>query len=178
MAIQTMHDKGDSYKISPKLDGGLYSTIISDCVAKGIGDEFTLHTSNNSLEVYFDAGSLCAIGGAFFKVTERHTITLEENTTIYLCAHIDLTKADGETGTFEQKTSSNMDSDNLNGNGTKRDLLLYVITTSSSGIQSIVDKRIIKGDGLSIGSYSIEVITQANYNALSTKDPNTLYFIY
>lgn len=178
MAIQTMHDKGDNYLISPKLDGGLYSTIIADCVAKGIGDEFALHTTANSLDVQFYAGSLCAIGGAFFKVTETETVTLDPNTTTYLCANIDLTRSAGDTGRFVLRTSSNMESGNLNGSGTSRDLLLYIIATNSTGIASMQDKRVIKGDGLSIGSVSIQVITKANYNSLSVKDPNTLYFIY
>lgn len=178
MAIQTMHDTGDGYQITPKLDGGLYASHLADCVCKGIGDEFTLNWTANSLGVSFSAGSEAVIGGAFFKVTSTETLTLAPSTTIYLCANIDLTANNGLRGSFVQRTSSNMQSGNLNGNGTTRDLLLYKITTTATGISSVEDKRIIKGDGTSINGYDIVIISQSNYNSLAQKDQNTLYFIY
>ena len=178
MAIQTMHDTGDDYQVSPKLDGGLYASHLADCVCKGIGDQFTLNYTNNSLSVSFNAGSEAVIGGAFFKVTSTETITLAPSSTIYLCANIDLNGNNGQKGSFVQRTSSNMQSDNLNGDGTSRDLLLYKITTSASGVQSVSDKRKIKGDGTSINGYDIVIISQSDYNSLNPKDQNTLYFIY
>lgn len=177
MAIQTLHDTGDSYPITPKMDGGTYGTAISDCVCKGIGDEFAITYSANSLNVQFAAGSQAVIGGAFFKVVSLEAITLTANSTIYLCANIDLSNPNGSTGSFVQRTASNMQSDNLNGTGTSRDLLLYVITTGANGVSNVEDKRVIRGDGLSVNGYDFVILSESDYEAL-TPDANTLYFIF
>lgn len=193
--IQTLHDT-DPYEVTPKMDGGVYATGISDAVCKGIGDEFTLNYSSSSLDVQFNAGSQAVIGGAYFRVMGLTSVTLTANSTIYLCASINLGKANGSTGSFELRTSSSMESGNLNGTGQVRDLLLYVITTGASGVISVQDKRLIKGDGTSLSGVEIvmgskqinfsdisntlnfRVMTSSAYNSLSTKDANTLYFIY
>ena len=70
-----------------------------------------------------------------------------------------------------------MMSENLNGSGTSRDLLLYVIQTGASGVVSVSDKRVIKGDATSISGIGLRIMSQADYDALTTKDSNTLYFI-
>ena len=176
MAIQTLHDTGSSYDIPSKFDGGTYATGIADCVCKGIGDEFTLGYSADSLNVTFNAGSQAVIGGSFFRVTSLESITLVANSTIYLCANIDLSRPNGSTGAFVQRTASNMQSDNINGSGTSRDLLLYVVQTGANGVVSVQDKRVIKGDGNAISGVGIVVLSQAEYDALAVKDPNTLYF--
>ena len=176
--IQTLHDTGDTYQITPKMDGGVYGTGIADCICKGIGDEFTMQYSQNSLMVQFNAGSQAIIGGAFFKVMELSAITLEANTTIYLCANIDLSRPNGETGSIVQRTQSNMQTDNLNGTGVSRDLLLYVITTGAGGVTNVEDKRVIRGDGLSINGYTFELISEEDYEALDPKDPSTIYFTF
>ena len=177
MGIQTLHDTGSDYDIPSKYDGGVYATSVADCVCKGIGDEFTINYSANSLNVTFNAGSQAVIGGSFFHVTSLESVTLVSNSTIYLAANIDLSKPNGTRGSFVQRTASNMQSDNLNGTGTSRDLLLYVITTGSSGVVSVQDKRVIKGDGTSISGLGIMVISQSDYQSLAVKDNNTLYFI-
>ena len=176
MAIQTLHDTGDSYDIPSKYDGGTYATGISDAVCKGIGSEFQLNYSSDSLNVTFDAGSQAVIGGSFFRVTSLESVTLVANSTIYLCANIDLSRPNGSTGAFVQRTASNMQSDNINGSGTSRDLLLYVIQTGANGVVSVQDKRVIKGDGNAISGVGIVVLSQAEYDELAVKDPNTLYF--
>lgn len=178
MAIQTLRDTGDSYPITPAMDGGVYATGIADCICKGIGDEFTITYSANSLNIQFNQGSQAVIGGAFFKVMSLEAITLEANSTIYLCANIDLSKPNGQTGSFVQRTSSNMQTDNLNGSGTSRDLLLYVITTGASGVTNVEDKRVIRGDGLSINGYTFELISEDSYEELETKNPSTIYFTF
>lgn len=173
MAIQTLHDLGDDYQITPKMDGGVYGTGISDCVCKGIGDEFALNYTGNSLNVSFNAGSQAVIGGAFFKVMSLETVTLQPNATIYLCANIDLSKANGLTGSFVQRTQSNMQTDNLNGSGVSRDMLLYIIQTSGSGITNVSDNRFIRGDGLSInGMQFVNLNSMADYNALTEEQKN------
>ena len=178
MAIQTLYDTGDSYPITPKMDGGVYGTGIADCICKGIGDEFAMQFNANSLQVQFNQGSQAVIGGGFFKLMDVESITLEANSTIYLCANIDLSKPNGNTGSFVQRTNSNMQSDNLNGTGTSRDLLLYVITTSANGVTNVEDKRVIKGDGLSMNGYTFLPISEADYEALAVKDANTFYFVF
>lgn len=147
MAIQTLWDTGSSYPISPGMDGGVYGTGIADAVCKGIGDEFQLNYTSDSLTVQFNAGSQAVIGGAFFKVMSLEAITLTANSTIYLCANINKSNQNGHTGTFVQRTASNMQTQNLNGTGSTRDLLLYVVTTSGNGVTNVSDRRLIKGDG-------------------------------
>lgn len=176
--IQTLHDKGADYEITPKMDGGTYGTAISDCIAAGIGDEFTISYSSSSLNVQFNAGSQCVIGGAFFRVMSLEAVTLVANSTIYLCANIDLSKPDGSTGSFVQRTASNMQTDNINGIGTSRDLLLYVITTGASGVTNVEDRRVIRGDGTAINGYNFVVISEDDYDALATKDVNTIYYTF
>lgn len=178
MAIQTLHDTGETYPITPKMDGGTYGTAISDCVSKGIGSEFAISYSPSSLMVQFEAGSQAVIGGAFFRVMSLEAVTLVANSTIYLCANIDLSKPNGSTGSFVQRTASNMQSDNLNGAGVSRDLLLYIITTGANGVTNVEDRRVIRGDGTAINGYNFEVISEADYEALSTKDSNTIYYTF
>lgn len=158
MAIQTLHDTGASYDIPSKYDGGVYQVATTDCIIGNVGDEFTLQYSANSLTISFAMGSEAVIGGSFFKLTSTESVTLEANTTIYLCANIDLSRPNGETGKFVQRTASNMQSDNLNGTSAtpSRDLLLYIITTDVSGITSVEDKRIIKNEALKELPYGID----------------------
>ena len=177
MAIQTLHDTGSSYDIPSKFDGGVYATGIADCVCKGISDEFELGYSADSLNVTFNAGSQAVIGGSFFRVTSLESVTLVANSTIYLCANIDLSKPNGSTGSFVQRTSSNMQSDNINGSGTSRDLLLYVIQTGANGVISVQDKRVVKGDGTSISGLEFVICTQDEYDALPTPRPSTTVYI-
>ena len=161
--IQTLHDTGTDYQITPKMDGGVYSVATPDCVISGVGDEFTLQYTSSSLDVQFTAGSEAIIGGAFFKVMALTSVTLPANSTIYLCANINLSNASGSTGSFVQRTSTNMMSDNLNGSGTSRDLLLYVVTTNGSGVNSVTDRRTIK---------STNIPTTFSYNNLTNVPSN------
>lgn len=175
--IQTLHDTGSSYPITSKMDGGVYGTGIADCVCKGIGDEFTLGYSADSLNVTFNAGSQAVIGGSFFRVMSLESVTLVANSVVYLCMNIDLSRPNGSTGAFVQRTATNMKSENINGSGTSRDLLLYVIQTGANGVISVQDKRVIKGDGTSISGLELVVCTQAEYDALPTPRPATTVYI-
>lgn len=177
MAIQTLYDTGDDHTVMSKYDGAVYATAVADCVCQGIGDEFAINYAADSLNVSFNAGSQAIIGGGYFKVKSTESITLSPNTTIYLCANIDLSKPNGQTGSFVQRTASNMQSGNLNGSGTSRDLLLYTLTTSGTGVTAVTDKKVIKGNGSAISGLGLVTCTQAQYDALETKDANTLYFI-
>lgn len=180
--IQTLHDTGDNYQITPKMDGGTYGTAIADCVCRGIGDEFTMSYNASSRSIGFSAGSQAVIGGAFFKVTNDHTVQdLPANSTLYICATIDLSQNPGQTGSITVRTSLPLNSDNLNDTTIAspiRDMLLYEVTTSASGVTNVVDKRQIRGDGTAINGYSVQIISQTDYETLQAKDLNTLYFIY
>lgn len=176
--MQSLYDTGVSNQIPATYDGAVYALAVDDCICGGIGDEFAISYNASSLQVSFQNGSQAVIGGAFFKCDENKSVTLAANSTIYLCARIDKTQQNGQTALFYQNTESSMKKENLNGDGNIRDLLLYVITTSSSGVANVVDKRVIRTrSSTSIGGYGIWAGTQAQYDALPIKDNNTLYFI-
>lgn len=143
MSVQTLHDTGADYTVLSKYDGGVYQVATRDCVIQGVGDEFTLNSSNSSLTVSFNAGSEAVIGGSFFKITSTEYVSLTANATIYLCANINLSNANGMRGSFVQRTASNMYSENINGSGIQRDLLLYILTTDSNGVTTVTDRRTI-----------------------------------
>lgn len=177
MAIQTLHDTGSSYDIPSKFDGGVYQVATQDCVVGGVGDEFTINYSNDSLNVSFNAGSQAVIGGSFFKITSLEAITLVANSTIYLCANIDLSRPNGSTGAFAQRTSSNMQDDNINGSGSSRDLLLYIITTGVNGVISVQDKRNILEKGGVVKSELIDIVYPIGsiYMSAVATSPATLF---
>lgn len=206
MAIQTLYDSGEQYQIDSKYDGAVYATSTPDCVCEGIGDQFKLNYSANSLTAYFEGGSQAIIGGSFFKLTSRHTLegnnALPSNSNFYLCARIDLNNPNGQRGSFVYITDlANAQKGNLNGSGTQRDLVLYRIKTGSSGVITVENLMTVKGPGGSAvsgislalsgtsgkqlfaatnGTTNIKfkiMENEAAYNALSSKDPDTLYFI-
>lgn len=146
--MQSLHDTGTDYQIPATYDGAVYDIAVGgDCICGGIGDEFDITYNASSLGVTFLAGSEAIIGGAFFKVTENVTVTLQPNSVIYLCARIDKTQPNGQTASFAQCTEQSMQHQNLNGNGSVRDLLLYVVTTGASGVISVQDRRYIRQGG-------------------------------
>lgn len=179
MAIQTLYDTGVGNTILSQFDGGTYSVAVQDdVVIQGIGDDFTLNYQLDSLNVSFNAGSEAVIGGGFFKVKTLTAITLVPNATIYLCATIDLSQP--ETGSFTQRTSTNMLKENLNGGGTTRDMLLYIITTSASGVVSVQDRRNYPVNlKENMGGLILKRCTQAEYNSLpaSEKVAGHIFFV-
>ena len=206
MAVQTIYEVGEEkdgkilYQIDAKYDAAVYALAIEDCICQGIGDEFKLNYASDSLNAYFNEGSEAVIGGSFFKITSLHSISLPPNSTFYLCATIDLSAQNGYKGQFTIIPQlTNIRTGNLNGSGSARDLVLYQITTNSSGVTMVTDKRVIRGKSTSISGISLDlsgstgsqqfsatkgntvlkfqVISEANYNNLSSKDSNTLYFI-
>lgn len=184
MSIQTIHDTGSSYDITSKMDGGIYQVATQDCVVKGIGDEFTLQYTGSSLSATFLAGSEAIIGGSFFKVTTDTTVVLPASSQIYLCSTIDLNQPNGSRGLFTTRTSSNMQYGDINGSGTVRDMLLYIITTNASGVASVTDMRkIVKnGEGVNmLTTAPTSANTDGNYKMVFlTSEPQTKYngYIY
>lgn len=150
--IHTLYDTGQSYSVTSKMDGAVYNAALGgDYVFKDIGDEFELQYSATSLRVSFNAGSEGIIGGGFFQVKEIEYINLPANRTIYLTARITPGAQAGSTGSFEKCDANNMFHENINGNGSRRDMLLYIITTNGSGVTNVVDQRkIIEKTGVEI----------------------------
>lgn len=150
---RTLKDTGSENTISSNIDGAVYSLITPDCVIGGMGDEFTLNYSASSLDVNFAKGSQALICGNAFWLDDIETVTLPSSSTIYLCARIDTSMPNGQTGSFECLTQSGMKSDNINEGGV-RDLLLYIIVTNSSGVSSVTDKRnIVNASQLATKTY-------------------------
>lgn len=143
MAIRTLKDTGSEYAISSDVDGSVYSLISSDCVIGGRGDEFTFNYTSSSLSGSFSKGSQALICGNAFWVSENESVTLPASSTFYLCARIDTSKPNGQTGSFECLTESSIKDGNINEGGI-RDLKLYKIVTSSTGVSTIEDVRNIK----------------------------------
>lgn len=140
--IRTLKDTGANFPISSNIDGSVYAIATQDCVIGGMGDEFSVTTSASSLSLTFTQGSVAVLCGNAFWLTADETVTLPANSTFNLCARIDTSKPNGQTGTFECLTEAGMKNNNIN-NGGIRDLILYTITTSANGVTSIVDKRTI-----------------------------------
>lgn len=175
--IQTLYDTGSDNLITSKMDGAVYDIACGgDCVCGGVGDEFTINYNSSSLDVTFASGSQAIIGGGFFKLTQDESITLPASSTIYLCARIDNSKPSGSTGSIVSLTQAQMKSENLNGGGNVRDLLLYVIQTSASGVSSVTNKKMVRTYE-KITGYALWVGTQTQYDAITTKDTNTIYHI-
>lgn len=171
--IQTLYDTGSGHLITSKMDGAVYDIACGgDCVCQGVGDEFNLNFSATSLDVTFAKGSQAIIGGGFFRIVQDEVITLPANSTCYLCARIDNSKPSGQTGSIVALTQAQMKSENLNGDGAVRDLLLYILTTSTNGVSNAENKKTIKSFN-SLDSKVDEVLSRQNISMELSGD--TLY---
>lgn len=164
--IRTLKDTGADYPISSNIDGSVYAIATQDCVIGGMGDEFSITTSTSSLSLIFSQGSVAVLCGNAFWLTADETVTLPANSTFNLCARIDTSKPNGQTGSFECLTEAGMKNNNIN-NGGIRDLILYTITTSANGVTSIVDKRTI----ITTTTYATKTyVDEKNNTAVSKAD--------
>lgn len=155
--IRTLRDTGSQWLIPVDVDGATYSLISDDCVIDK-GDNFEISTSTGSLTASFSGGSQAIIGGNAFWLTDTVEVTLPANSTIYLCARINPSLPSGQTGSFEALTEVQIQKGNVN-EGEIRDLLLYIIETSSSGVSSVEDKRYIVSKGGN-GNITTKVLNQ------------------
>lgn len=179
--IQTLFDTGQDNLVQSAYDAGIYELISDDAVIDGVGDEYEMHTTAGSLSVTFNAGSQSIIGGAFHRILTTQTVTLPANSTVNVCATIDLTNPNGATGSITCKSDNDLRKDNLATGSGIRDLVLYRVTTNGSGITGTpIDKRVIKGTRTSFGNYGILVMSQAEYDALplQDKEENVIYMLY
>lgn len=140
--IRTLKDTGAEYPISSNVDGAVYAIATQDCIVGGMGDEFAVTTSINSLNLTFKKGSIAVLCGNAFWLTDDVEVTLPANSTIFLCLRIDTAKPNGQKGSFECLTEAGIKKDNINNEGV-RDLTIYKITTSSNGVTACEDKRVI-----------------------------------
>lgn len=164
--IRTLKDTGADFPISSNIDGSVYAIATQDCVIGGMGDEFSITTSASSLNLTFTQGSVAVLCGNAFWLTADETVTLPANSTFNLCARIDTSKPNGQTGSFECLTEAGMKNNNIN-NGGIRDLILYTITTSANGVTSIVDKRTI----ITTATYATKTyVDEKNNTAVSKAD--------
>ena len=164
--IRTLKDTGAEYPISSNIDGAVYSVATQDCIIGGMGDEFAVTTSINSLNLTFKKGCIAVLCGNAFWLTEDVEVTLPANSTIYLCLRIDTSKPNGQKGSFECLTEAGIKNDNINNEGV-RDLAIYKITTSSNGVTSCEDKRVI------VSSVSYATKTYVD-NAINTAIGNAI----
>ena len=158
--IRTLKDTGAEYPISSNVDGAVYSVATQDCIIGGMGDEFAVTTSINSLNLIFKKGCIAVLCGNAFWLTDDVEVILPANSTIYLCLRIDTSKPNGQKGSFECLTEAGIKKDNINNEGV-RDLEIYKITTSSNGVTDCEDKRII----ISSASYATKDYVDNSINA-------------
>ena len=164
--IRTLKDTGADFPISSNIDGSVYAIATQDCVIGGMGDEFSITTSVSSLSLTFTQGSVAVLCGNAFWLTADETVMLPANSTFNLCARIDTSKPNGQTGSFECLTEAGMKNNNIN-NGGIRDLILYTITTSANGVASLVDKRTI----ITTTTYATkDYVDEKNNTAVSKAD--------
>lgn len=167
MAIRTLKDTGSEYPIPCEVDGSVYSLIANDCVIAGRGDEFTLNYTSSSLIASIKKGSQAILCGNAFWITTDESITLISNSTFYLCLRIDTSQPNGQTGLLVCLTESAMKSDNINEGGI-RDMALYQIVTSSSGVTTCTDvRKICSSTEYATKAYVSEQISSAIGNTIN-----------
>lgn len=133
-------------QVKAKFDGAIFNTFAQskDYIIKDIGEEFECLYESGSLDIQVGTGQ-AIIGGRGIVAEEGNTLSLQANSTIYLCLRIDLTQIQGQVGMLYANTSNEIEQGNLNDDSSaKRDLLLAIITTDSNGITNVEDKRIIQ----------------------------------
>lgn len=167
---QCSFDTGETYgSVKPTYDTANY-VAYSDCVVANKGNEFEIETSQSSLLVSFEEGCQAKIGNAFFILKSAASITLPSNQTVYLCLNINKGNQDGNKADIVLRTQSSIVREDIYGNGIERDLPIYKITTSASGVSQIQDLRKIVG-------YSY-IVSESEYEALTTKEEKAIYDIY
>lgn len=152
MAIAFMADDGQS--ITCAQDAAMYNVFAGNknFVIDGIGNNLAVSYNASSLQVTLGTGE-GVIKGRHFNVSGTDTnITLSASTSGKLVVRYDLSQSGSNVVKF-MAVSSTIDQD-INGSGTKSDLVLGSYTTSASGVSAFTDERVI---------YSQVYIPTANY---------------
>lgn len=138
MSIVVMNDNGLE-DITARMDGAFHNLVLgnTDVVVGGIGNQFSLTHSTSSLVVTVASG-LAVIGGRYFYMDAPTQKSVSAGTTTIM-AHIDISQAGGNEGSII--TGNSPTTSDLNDTGTVRDLPLYRITATASGVTNVVDLR-------------------------------------
>lgn len=161
MAGVCLYDEGSLYKVESFYDGAVYDGICFDCVKGGTFNEFNEGHTATSLTMQIASG-LGIVCGAFAVFDNATQVELQASTSdLYIVARIDKTRPNGSKAQIEVKTEVQLKQENLNGSGNIRDLLLYKVSTDASGVISVVDLRLIKGETLYIKSLNISGTPEA-----------------
>lgn len=141
MALKAMAD--NNVPIPVRYDASLYNLLAdkTNFIFKGIDDEFKVTYGSGSLRVKLGTGG-CLICGrhVFNDSTDEIYLTLSPNDSGYLVIRYDLTQAAGHEASF--KAVSTLETGDLNGTGTKRDLLIGQYKTDDNGVTQYTDLRV------------------------------------
>lgn len=88
----------DKMKVTPEADAMLYHALANrqNCVITGVGSD--LSATATGLNVYLNPGA-SIVCGRLLTVTNQETLTVQANTSGYICQTIDLTETNTATGT-------------------------------------------------------------------------------
>lgn len=160
MALYAMADNG--VNIKAVRDAVLYDALAGhkDAVFGGIGNELACTASNLVITM---ANGMCLLQGRHITNEGTETLQLDADSQGYIVIRYDLTQAPGNEVSLLAVPS--VIKNDLNNNGTIRDMELYEYTTN--GTQAIlVDKRLIKKD---LGSLDVSTLTATPDMVLSGK---------
>lgn len=161
----------NNVNISASQDGAIYDVFAGhqNFIIGEVGDEFEITTTESSLAVSVGTGE-AIISGRHITAQEDNSITLPASSTVYLCLRIDLTQTAGNEGQLVALTTDTaMRSDNLNAGGTVCDLLLYTVQTSTNGVSSKTDGRVMLSatSGALVATINYSIPSEAYQNNTS-----------
>lgn len=143
--------KNEGVQISAKRDGAMFNTFArnNDYIIEDIGDELEVTSSTSSFSVSLGVGE-AVICGRSCLCSEAESITLAQNSSGYLVVEIDLTQTGANICKF--KSVQVLQSENINAEGTIRDLPLYQYTTNTTGVSTLTDIRKIRATAVGGGN--------------------------
>lgn len=141
MAIKAMAD--NNQPITTKQDASMYDAFSNhnEGVLSKIGNKLNISYSNQSLLVTLQSGMAVVSGRHVTNEDDSSvTLTLLPNTTDnYLVIRYDLSQSTGNECSFI--STPTVESDDLNNNGVKRDIVLGKYTTNETGVSVFTDMR-------------------------------------
>ena len=124
-------------------------------IMAGIGEELNVTHATNSLKVTLKTGKAIICGRPVdVQTNEEFTLSASQQN-VYLVLRADISRPSGQECFLTYVTESQLKSENINGSGTMSDLKLAKLTTSSTGVSSYTDLRVIKAKA---GGFEYEVV--------------------
>lgn len=161
---QCTFDTGETYgTVTPSYDTAIRNSPYSDCVMNA-GNKFQMSYTSSSLLVSFTSGSIAKVGGCYWALKSATNITLQSNSTVYVCLEINKANQDGSKADIVLKTLAQISHGDLYGNDNVRDYPIYKVTTNSSGVSSIEDLRFIISDTNVESETAYDSLTKRNYS--------------